>query len=83
MGIVKILDFGIAKILADGEELAGLDEGTETDLGVLVGTPGLHAAGAGARRAPVHRLGPRALAVVALRAPHRRRAFPVTNSEVW
>ena len=80
---VKILDFGIAKILADGDDLAGADEGTETAIGVLVGTP--------AYMLPEQVLGERpsiawdlwALAVVAYESLTGAVPFPVANREAW
>ncbi len=38
-GRVRVLDFGIAKILSDAKEMAGTEENTLTGTGVSIGTP--------------------------------------------
>ena len=52
-GFVKILDFGLAKVTAPSGERPGIHSTTTTsvtDSGLIVGTVGIHVAGAGGRR---------------------------------
>ena len=82
-GLVKILDFGIAKFLCAAENIAELQGVTETGTGILVGTAGY--------MSPEQLLGERpdigwdlwALAVAAYETLTGALPFPVTNRYEW
>jgi serine/threonine-protein kinase len=82
-GAVKILDFGVAKLLSPGDDVPGSQSTFETETGVLVGTVGYMSPEQLLGECPAVSWDLWTLTVVAYETVTGTLPFPVSSREAW